>query len=100
MQDFAQLVVIKVLGPLAWHGVTYMIMDMCFPHPAQKTSMLRHYMWGESRDVILPNNSPLRERPTTSHRPCNVVVSIGDYLALAGHYLELFGDYSGLVGTI
>jgi len=30
MQDFSQLVVIKVLGPLAWHGVTYMIMEGYF----------------------------------------------------------------------
>ena len=43
---------------------------------------------------------PLRERFTTSHRACNVVVLIVDYLALIDDYFELFGSIWDHLRTI
>ena len=45
---------------------------------------VENYRSSKSRDVTQQENSPLQERPTMSHRPCNVVVFIGDYLPLTG----------------
>ena len=57
-----------------------------------QTSISTNWMSKESRDVILPKKN-MRALSTSSHRACNVVVLVGNYLALTGDCLETIRNY-------